>query len=223
VEDGEQILVKPRPDMDIFAMRSFVLSAGMGALLQQRLIPVLHASSVATAQGAAVFAGPMGCGKSLLAAAFHQRGFRVLSDDIAAIQQSAVLPGTAALRLWEDSLRALEIDHSGLRPIRAGWQKYVFPLGAPFDPSPVGLKKVYVLANSADQRPTASPLRGRKKFEALVSSIYCPEFAIRMGIEGDYLARIAEVASRTEVAVLSRDPDPRRLDEVVDFVSRDLD
>jgi len=203
-------------------MRLFVLSVGMGALLQQRMIPVLHASSVATAEGAVVFTGPTGCGKSLLAAAFHKRGFRVLTDDIAAIQQSAVLPGTAGLRLWEDSLRALEIDYSGLRPIRFGSQKYMVPLSTPYDPSPVGLKKVFLLANSAEQLPAVSPLRGREKFEALVSCIYCSDSVARMGIEGDYLAKIAEVASQTEVAFLTRNPDPLRIDEVVDFVIRDL-
>ena len=41
-------------------MRLFVLSVGMGALLQQRMIPVFHASSVATAKGAVIFTGPTG-------------------------------------------------------------------------------------------------------------------------------------------------------------------
>lgn len=222
VEDGKKIIVTPGARMEISAMRLFVLSVGMGALLQQRLIPVLHASSVATANGAVIFTGPTGSGKSLLAAAFHKRGFRVLTDDIAAIQQAAVLPGLASLRLWEDSLRALEIDSSGLRPIRFWAQKYVLPLGVPYDPSPVGLRKVFLLADSAGQSPSVSLLRGREKFEALTSCIYCPDFLTRMGIEGDYLARIAEVASRTEVAVLARDPDPRRIGEVVDFVNRDV-
>jgi hypothetical protein len=36
------------------------------------------------------------------------------------------------------------------------------------------------------------------------------------------LARVAELAAQTEVAILARNPAPNRLDETVDFVLRDL-
>jgi hypothetical protein len=72
--------------------------------------PVLHASSVFLPDGSVVaFLGPSGWGKSTLAGAFHQRGFKAYSDDCLLVEKrgdDAILAGLTAypsLRLWSDS------------------------------------------------------------------------------------------------------------------------
>ena len=65
----------------------------------------LHAAAVEVAGGAVVLAAPQRYGKTTLALAFHERGYRVLSEDVACCRLNPVpelLPGPAVLRIRPD-------------------------------------------------------------------------------------------------------------------------
>ena len=72
----------------------------------------LHASAVAVDGGAVLLAGGSGAGKPSLAAAFVQRGYGLLADDIAGVvvdreRRATALPAFPCLRLWDDALDSL--------------------------------------------------------------------------------------------------------------------
>jgi len=65
----------------------------------------LHAAAIELDKGAVLFAAPGRHGKTTLAMAFHQRGYRVLSEDSACCRLApvpAILPGPALLRVRPD-------------------------------------------------------------------------------------------------------------------------
>jgi hypothetical protein len=65
----------------------------------------LHAAAVEVSGGAVVLAAPGRFGKTTLALAFHQQGYRVLSEDLSCCRPGvmpAVLPGPALLRVRAD-------------------------------------------------------------------------------------------------------------------------
>jgi len=65
----------------------------------------LHAAAVELGAGAVVLAAPRQYGKTTLALAFHQRGYRILSEDLACCRVSPMpelLPGPALLRIRPD-------------------------------------------------------------------------------------------------------------------------
>jgi hypothetical protein len=67
-----------------------------------------HCSAVATEQGAAIFLGRSGWGKSTLAGLMHGRGFELLSDDCALLRPHSgrvlAVPTYRSMRLWPESL-----------------------------------------------------------------------------------------------------------------------
>jgi hypothetical protein len=72
---------------------------------------VLHASGVASSEGAILFVGPSGRGKSTLSASLHQRGLPLIGDDAVVIEEHG---GDArcqavyrSLRLYSDSIETL--------------------------------------------------------------------------------------------------------------------
>lgn len=80
---------------------------GLPALLcfQERGDLSLHAAAVEVNGGAILFAAGGRSGKTTLALAFHNRGYRVLSEDLACCRlakQPTILPGPALLRLRPD-------------------------------------------------------------------------------------------------------------------------
>jgi hypothetical protein len=65
----------------------------------------LHASAVEISGGAVLFAAPGRFGKTTLALAFHQEGYRVLSEDLSCCRlqpEPCILPGPASLRVRPD-------------------------------------------------------------------------------------------------------------------------
>lgn len=85
-----------------------LLGPAMGLLLQQRGQYPLHASAIEFAGGALALLGDSGAGKSTLAQGLVGEGFRLITDDIAALRREAgetlVEPGLGALRLWPETL-----------------------------------------------------------------------------------------------------------------------
>jgi hypothetical protein len=89
-------------------------------LLLDRVLPlvlnllghdVLHATAVETPAGVCAFIGPAGAGKSTLAASFAAAGYTTFCDDCLVIQLNGEIlcaPGYPGLRLWSDSLAALD-------------------------------------------------------------------------------------------------------------------
>ena len=84
VREGREIVVE-RAGNDDGAVTAFLLGSVLAACLQQRGILTLHASAMATDDGAVLFAGHSGVGKSTLMAALTERGYAMLSDDVTGI------------------------------------------------------------------------------------------------------------------------------------------
>jgi hypothetical protein len=96
------------PDRNV---RLYLLGSAFGALLHQRGLLPLHANAIEVDGRAVAFMGEAGAGKSTLAAWFHDRGFRVIADDVCVVQfgvdgQIMACPGIPRLRLSEEALKA---------------------------------------------------------------------------------------------------------------------
>lgn len=110
VADGCRIVVEPQggsqADVD-----SLLVGPVLAAVLQQRGVTTLHASSVATTAGAVAFVGHRGAGKSSLAYALMKLGYPVMADDITGVSledgKPWAVPGFPRLRLLGDSVQSL--------------------------------------------------------------------------------------------------------------------
>ncbi|MBV9064041.1 MAG: hypothetical protein JOY77_14110, partial [Alphaproteobacteria bacterium] len=85
VQAGREITVAPDRDVPERNLRLFLLGSAFGVLLHQRGMLPLHANAVEIGGRAVAFMGASGSGKSTLAAWFHDRGYKVLADDVCAI------------------------------------------------------------------------------------------------------------------------------------------
>lgn len=115
VSNGCEIIVEPEAGASSKNIRLYLLGSAFGLLLHQRKLLPLHANSIEVEDGAVSFMGPSGIGKSTLASWFHDRGFRLIADDVSVIDFDAagfpvVCPGFPRLRLWEEVLLATGRD-----------------------------------------------------------------------------------------------------------------
>lgn len=110
VSNGRSIRAEPVTGADVRSVRLFLLGSAFGLLLHQRGLLPLHANAIEVKGKAIAFMGRSGAGKSTLAAWFHDRGYRILADDVCVVgfegDQPLVMPGLPRLRLWLDALEA---------------------------------------------------------------------------------------------------------------------
>lgn len=101
-------------------------------LLRARRKLILHTSAVITPNGTAAFLAPKGGGKSSLAAGFVYEGDALLTDDVLVISlgeaSSVALPGPAIMKLWQQTLDALETRHRQHPSLFPGFDKKLLRL-----------------------------------------------------------------------------------------------
>lgn len=119
---GRRIVVEELREADEETIRARLLGEIFATLLRQRGHLVLHACAVAGRGGAVCVIGESGWGKSTLAEAFHQRGYALLTDDVAAFvtrpgQRPEVIPSYPQIRLRDDAALFLAPGGDGLTPI----------------------------------------------------------------------------------------------------------
>ena len=129
VEEGRRITIVPDSNADEDALRLFILGAGLGVLLHQRGLLVLHAGSVGIDDRVIGFIGAKGWGKSTTTATLHQRGHALISDELLVVRfddqgQPRVIPGSPQIRLWSDALVSIGGDPDSEVRVRSGIDKY---------------------------------------------------------------------------------------------------
>ncbi len=122
---AEQMKVQPL-DKNPKIWQSFLVGGAMSIVLNKRDYFLLHGSAIENKNLAYLFLGLSGVGKSSVATALEQRGFRIITDDVCPLskQDNALYinPGTQQARLLKDTVEELgikkttELDHPNVKP-----------------------------------------------------------------------------------------------------------
>jgi hypothetical protein len=229
IEDDCQIVIAPDEEATPAAIRLFLLGSAMGALLHQRGVTPLHGSAIATPQGAVIFTAPRGYGKSTLAAAFAQRGYPLLADDVCALAVDdagvRLHPAYPRINLLPDALAALE-----LAPVTDGAQeplmkpfsnKYCVPVGD-FAQGAYPLRTIYRLSPAACDRVQLQRLYGFTRISELMGSTYRVHFLRELGEEARHFEQLQQIARQVDFVGVERPQDGYRLDELVDAIEADF-
>ncbi len=120
--EGKKVIVQPGPEAEPALVRQPLCGTVMAAILQQRGLLTLHGSAVEIDGKALIIVGDKGYGKSTLAAAMHRHGYRILTDDITAVdcasgRKPLIHAGVPCLKLWPDAAKAIGLDPAALQPV----------------------------------------------------------------------------------------------------------
>lgn len=224
VEEGRRIFIKPLPDVPLEKVRLFLLGSTMGALLYQRGLFPLHGSAVETPWGAMIFVGAQGAGKSTLAAHFHRKGYRLLSDDVCAVAPCAegfqILPALAQFRLCADSFERLGSPPGG----RFDVDKYLVPMGEGYCPHPVRLRAIHLLCDhdsntpGSESPPVFKVLRGFARVQRLLENLYRPQYLKGQRTQGDLMGLAGRIAQKATLAMVIRRRNPEDVEGLVGFL-----
>lgn len=117
-QNGDEVTTRPVPGVaqqlinDIYNNLVFPL-----ALSQQQHL-VFHSSAIEIDEHCIMFVAESGSGKSTLTASFATNNYRFLADDFVLLDKQPsgfrVLPGHPSLRVWQDTLEALNLPAAGI-------------------------------------------------------------------------------------------------------------
>ncbi|OGO92047.1 MAG: hypothetical protein A3F10_07225 [Coxiella sp. RIFCSPHIGHO2_12_FULL_42_15] len=185
----------------------FLMGSCFGAVLQQRGLIVLHGNTVCSeAKLATTYIGHRGAGKSTTSAWCVKQGSRFVADDITAISLEAskawVSPGFQRLKLWQDSLRLLELESSSIIYSDKDRAKYHVTISdQQFMHEPVILKKIIELESASEKHGT---LLGMDVLERLFEHSYRNQFLLAMGIVGPYMKKLMLLSQLTSIICAPR-------------------
>jgi hypothetical protein len=227
VTDGQKIVIEPAPDVQDNEVRLFLLGSVLAALLHQRGLLVLHGSAIATPAGAVIFVGHSGAGKSTLAAAFHQRGYPVLADDVCMVNLDEqgipiVYPAFPQIKLWADTLNKLGQNTETLQKVRPELEKYALPLHEAFKQTALRVYAVYHLTQHNKLVFEFERLEQAKKFQVLSLNTYRQHFLSGLGTRATHFRHVSAVANHARVGRVTRPESPVMLEELMALLENDL-
>lgn len=180
IAGGSDIMVDAGADIPAPNIRLFLLGSAFGALLHQRRMLPLHANAIEVNGRAVAFMGETGAGKSTLAAWFHDRGYRILADDVCVVGfeeagQPNVAPGLPRLRLWSEALEFTGRDAKNFSRSYTGaaaqMDKYDVPIeAASVRASSAQLAAIYLLERG--DRFAVTSVTGASAAELLFANTY---------------------------------------------------
>jgi hypothetical protein len=159
---------------------TYLLGPIMGFVLLLRGGVSLHACAVAVEDHAIAIVGPAGSGKSTSAAAFADRGYRILAEDVVTLQDRGTeflaQPAYPSIRLWPSSVEALYGAAATLPRLTPTWDKRYLDLTQEkyeFQQHPLPLAAIYLLAEREDEpAPFVSELAASEQLISLIGNTY---------------------------------------------------
>jgi len=222
--DGRHIVIEREPNVDDDSIRVFLLGSVFGALLFQLQYLVMHGNAIRVGNRALICVGRSGIGKSTLAAAFMQRGYPILADDVVPINASGVaLPGFPRIKLWKQAANFLNIATAPLKKIRPGIEKFNVPLETNFCTEPLPVRWIYLL-NSERKRKEIEidAIRGMGRFKPLRRNTYRLQYLEGMNLQAQHLKLVGKLAGKIHLARLVRPEEPFSAPELVDAILTDI-
>lgn len=160
--NNRDILFEARPDASAEHVCQVLMSLTLPIAAALNKLTPIHASAVSTPEGAVVFLGDSGAGKSTTALALAQcTRWPMLSDDVCAVSWDAqngsspfVHSGPAVSRLWQNTVDKLGIDASAYPMQRLSNGKLAFDLSLNWRRTNAEIRAFfYLMGENGEARP----------------------------------------------------------------------
>lgn len=224
IRDGCEVVVDAPLNTDPSVIRAYILGAAMGFVLRQRGLLVLHASCVAHEDGAIAFLGGSGWGKSTLASAFHQQGYRLITDDVMAIRLETpipeVIPSFAEVKLLPDAMAAVGTGLEEMPLLQSLSHKHIQRLETRFALGPVPLKHLFVLR--AGEFNHIHPLPRSKAFLELIQHSRAAKALQDQTVRRLHFQECSRLVKEIPMAYLQRPRSLELLPQLIPFIEAHL-
>jgi len=224
---GTEVWAKWAEPLTIEDTATYLLGPVMGFVMLLRGVVCLHASAIAVADKAIALLGPAGSGKSTTAAAFSDRGYSVLAEDVVTLDdhgcQFLVRPGYPCIRLWPASVKALYGSESHLPKLTPNWDKCYLDLTERFHAEPLPLAAIYHLGGRRHdtKAPFVESLDRSEGLLSLIANTYATKLMDKQ-MRAREFELLTRVLNNVPLRRVTPHADPARIPELCDAILNDF-
>mgnify|MGYP000409081336 CR=1 FL=1 len=221
VSNGNRILVDPFEKSHTKNIILYLLGTCFGAIAHQRNNLVIHGNAIRFGDHCVIFAGQSGNGKSTLAAAFYQKGFEILADDVSVIDgEGHAQPSYPQMKLWPDTAEKLNVDITELEHVCVGFDKYAYPLTEGFCSTPLPVKAIYILNTHDKDSFIFEEVKGIDKFFPIKKNTYRKGLLKGLGLKKQHLTLSSKFASNIRVINITRPTKGFEIEKLVTLIEQ---
>jgi hypothetical protein len=207
---------------------TYLLGPVMGFVMLLRGVVCLHASAIAVDDKAIALLGPAGSGKSTTAAAFSDRGYSILAEDVVTLDDRGdhflVLPGYPCIRLWPASVKALYGSETHLPKLTPNWDKcYLDLTERAFHTEPLPLAAIYHLGERRHDSvaPFVDSLDRSEGLLSLIANTYATRLMDKQ-MRAREFELLTRVLNNVPLRRVTPHADPARIPELCDTILEDF-
>jgi|GEM_PF-4570088 len=208
IAEGKEITVHSFPDVSDTEISLYLLGSVITAALIQRNIFLLHASAVANEHGALLISGNSGVGKSTICAGLIKNGYHLVADDVCLLipgnGQTWVYPTHPHLKLWRDSLDAIDEFNADLTRVGKNIDKYYWPVGERFTTKAQPVNALCEITLEKETLPIAAPLQGADKLMCVIRNTYRGDYSRWISERGNDILYWNEIALNFSIYRVNR-------------------
>jgi len=168
-----------------------------------------------------------GSGKSTTAAAFSDRGYNVLAEDVVTLDDCGdrflVRPGYPCIRLWPASVKALYGSESHLPKLTPNWDKCYLDLKEQFHTDPLPLAAIYHLGERRHdtKAPFVESLDRSEGLLSLIANTYATKLMDKQ-MRAREFELLTRVLNNVPLRRVTPHGDPARIPELCDRILNDF-
>jgi hypothetical protein len=225
ISDGRTIFFQRADSTTDSDVSSCLTGICFGAILHQRKLLPIHASTVIINKKCLMFAGVSGAGKTTAAAAMIKAGGTLVADDVSVIDFSgskpAVMPAFPAIKIWADTLNHLGIEIEGLVPVRGEIQKYYLPVER-FPDKPASIDHIIILNKYDGPDFIFETITGVEKFRLLKKYTYLFKGIPNTGLEINHFQLANRLVAEVPMSHLIRPKDGFDVQNLTEQIIRNI-
>lgn len=228
IKNGDTIIVEPCKNTNINILRVYLMCSCLGFIMLQRNMVAIHGGVIEMDNKAVIFTGDRGAGKSTLTTALRQKGYKFISDDVAAINFNEnipyVAPGFPYQKLCEDAMDNMGYNKEECTSFMSDTKvKYMVPAHNEFVDSASQLFAICELTVGDIDEVVIEECIGSEKLNKIIDNIYRVEFIKYLGgLNPIYFRKCLDIAKNIRFYKITRPEGQFTVDEQIKLIERNI-
>lgn len=231
VKDGNTICIETLENYDLAMLKIYIMGIAFSMLMIQREKVSIHGGAVDLMGKGILIVGDSGAGKSTLTMALREKGYKLLSDDMSAIDNTEngnilINPSFPMQRIGTDVIEKFGYNKEKYNKIYLTREKYLVSVNNSFQHESKPLKVFFHLSEGNVNEVTVKEVKGSEKLKLVLNSIFRVSIFNQIGITKSYLNKCLSIAKEVPMYkivrpsnIISTDRQIQIIENVVENIS----
>lgn len=225
IKNGDEVIVEACEGADLHMIKTYLMCSCLGFIMIQREMVAIHGGTVVIGDKAVILTGNRGAGKSTLTTALRLKGYKFISDDVAATSLDngpIIRPGFPYQKLCEDAMDNMNINKNECTSFMGDRKiKYLVPAHNSFLDSDIRLAGICELTVGDVDKVEVVELNGKEKLTALIRNIYRGEYLGELGgMTPKYFKQCIYIAKNIKLYRITRPKNQFTVDKQMEVIER---